>query len=181
MSEVGEESVFSHRERVLKSIKEGLKLAFDNPKSQHEVVMGGGTRESLREADQNRNAIDSLTDDQEIVFARGDSSGEVLVSNPHDYPILLKEAAREFKERTGAIVVNLDYGDIHELKHHVPGLDQPGLTIKYGVEILKDAITGRLNLRSKIVLEGKIMKGLYKDILAAPDQLSVTDKRTIQR
>lgn len=167
---------------MLVQIKQRIKQAFDNPTLERLDMNRKASLDSLQEAESDRKAIKDLAFDQEITYQNPILPGEVVITNPHDYPFLLRETTKEFNQRTGSTheVDECTESQLaHELKHHVPGLDQKGLRIKYGVDVLRDPTTGQLGIRPKIVCEGKTTRSIHEDILSAPADLSGTDKRKL--
>jgi hypothetical protein len=135
-----------------------------------------------------------LQGDPEEILDLGDFNGpprheyQAWVDNPHDYPELIRMASRKalFYREKGFMgwmhrilkTKNIILQDLeHEAQHYIPGIGTEGLKFKYAVEFSQEM--GLPSMRAKIILAGKIRRGLLKEMIGNPTRLSESDRAKI--
>lgn len=106
---------------------------------------------------------------------RDDEPNEVRVDNPHDYKALLEYSLGKIfypdQSRQEAEKI-LE----HEFGHHVLGLGERGLEMKYGVSFVEDSQTEKICIAPYVNLIGTTRAGVVRSILNGPAEKSETDK-----
>ena len=168
------------RKEFLDNLSERVESAFKNRKQEVLDIETKSTMESRAHAIRQRNRLRNLPDNATInVGSYVQKPNVVTVDNPHDYRdlsrlVLQKLAAEGYF--SGDIDQAVDEILEHEFEHHVPGLDQKKLEIKYGIQFFEDSEIGFVGYRPALYLNGMMQLGIYRDIIGSVRNKSVPDK-----
>lgn len=178
-SESQMESVIHQRHEVLSNLRHQVNNAFKNPRVTH--LEGGEPLEDIDLAKREALLTSGLPDDAVLhIDEFRDDPSLVFVTNPHDYRDLLimvwkrvllggarpQETPEQWADKT------LE----HEFSHHVPGLGQEKLEIRYAVEFVRNADDpSSLAVVPSLMLKGEVLLGVYREMGKAPDKPSKTD------
>ncbi|GEM_PF-4994078 len=177
MSEAENFNVEADRLNFLKELRERVDDAIANRKRIRVISSGRTDIGSASKSGRQGSILAKLHGNRKVNLntAGEDEPYEVRVDNPHDYKELLEyslgkiltldKAKRETEETLR-----------HEFEHHVPGLGEHGLQMKYCVSFLEDTETGEVFVAPYINLSGSTRTGVVRKILDAPNEKSRTDE-----
>ncbi|MEK7111304.1 MAG: hypothetical protein AAB856_01790 [Patescibacteria group bacterium] len=194
---MSEFNVNLERERELEELKNRIDSAFQNRKLEEDITYPDEAQEKVIKRSYKKSDVDLAKhvrervdlssmgrkeEDPVIDLPYIPQKNEALVDHAHDYPALLRAAnekifnyanAQENEDGKQEAVAKMLK---HEYEHHVPGLGEEGLKIKYGVKFNEDKKAGTVSWQPFITLVGQAKKSVLERIFRAPAELSKGDE-----
>ena len=171
--------VTRERQSILRQLGQQVKEAYDHRSKQTVDFSRQHTQEAIDSIKGKKKQFDLLPDNFVIdIGPFKPKPGVVTVDNSHDYPDLIRLALRKLAKEIhffGDIEQTVAEITQHEFEHHVPGLGQERLEIRYGIEFIEDTKSNFIGYRPAIFLNGRVTLSVYKDIVSSATQPSATD------
>jgi hypothetical protein len=176
--------VIEIREKKLAQMRVDIDKAFENRRLTTFVLGGEANEETMAEAEQTAKDYD-LEEEEYNLVSDTLAPSQAVVDHPHDYKDLLMLAYQKIftadgydcsdPELSEYLKFRVEHDLAHEFQHHVPGLGEEGVRIRYGVDFAEDAITHAYGMTPFLALSGKINRKVFSSIIRGADDLSHTD------
>jgi hypothetical protein len=142
---------------------------------------GKATRESVEIAKRNKECLDLIGDDKDLIIdTYNPGENEVVTNSQHLYTKLLQYAYETALENGLIPDVSqdefIDSATDHEFSHVLKILGSHNVNARYGIGYETDIETGRMQLKKFVTFSGKIKCSLYKEMLSEPNNPSITDR-----
>lgn len=131
----------------------------------------GSTKKSGKQGSQVR----ALHGNRKVIFIETPDPSEVLINSSHLYPDLLKYSFEKVGVDPSKINDLVSETLEHEYGHHVPGLGEDKLIIRYGVSFLENKETGYTGCTPFIRLAGETRARTMRAVFNGPKEKSRTD------
>lgn len=177
MPEIESFNIETHRLDFLEQLRERVDSAFSNRKKVKFISAGRTNIGSASRSGRQGSMLAEVHGNRKVNLGTmgEDEPHEVRIDNPHDYKELVEYSLGkilppdEAKKEAEAILE-------HEFAHHVPGLGEQGLQIKYGVDFTEDIATGKVGITPSVNLSGSTRVGVVRKIFEGPAEKSPIDK-----
>ena len=157
--------------------------ALDNRRIVHIVPGTNAAKEDIDRAQQIVDTAKSngLTDPDSVInyISAPTAPSEVLVGQSHLYPLLLGIALVSIVDRFGGIGLEeirayMSDAAAHELAHFRPIINEPGVSVQFGVDFQEDELTGGIGIRPFMRMAGRMTLAKSREVDAAPGNDSST-------
>ncbi|HZE87769.1 MAG TPA: hypothetical protein VE090_06245 [Methylomirabilota bacterium] len=139
---------------------------------------------SIKDAKKNAQKLDLPPDATITICRQRAKPNEILTTTPEKYADLLGVALDrgQFKDQPERIK-EIAYSIVaHELAHAKPAMDDPNLSVKFGIAYRVDKATKQHALGPFIRVSGTLTVGQFKEIVSGPaDDMSHRDKELVSK